>query len=499
MFTKLKSTTLRSALPALGSTLLLGSFAMGCAEPPATQDLQPRALEQVAATAPADVDILYMIDNSGSMKEEQDKLRRNFPAFIDTLRELPGGLPNLHVGIVSSDLGAGNIFLSGNPACNRSGGDRGELQVRAGCGLDAKFGNFLISLNNDSQHNFTGTLASAFACMADLGTAGCGFEHQLQSIRLALNSTSTPANQGFLRSSAILMVIMVTDEDDCSGQPSSSLYADPSFTDQTGSLRCNIKGHLCNGVEPPQLAFSTALENCTANPNGLLIPIQTIRNDLLALKPNHPERIIVSAITGKPKPGTTPMYQFAKTADSSTLPGVLDVAPICSSGADGTAAPALRITEFVKSFGANGTIESICEGNFVPAFGRLGALLSERLMAQMAGAVNTPPTQDAGSPTTGGMGEPSVAIDGGTNSMPGSSTGDTAAPEATTQSSGGTGGGGTGGGAGGGAGGPVDEDAKANSGCSYSDGSPRSTKFNHWGGLLFAALAFCGLRRQRRT
>src|SRR5436190_963694 len=51
------------------------------------------------------VDLLFMVDNSFSMKNSQDKLRGNFPTFMTRLKD-PPGLPNVHVAVVSSDMGA---------------------------------------------------------------------------------------------------------------------------------------------------------------------------------------------------------------------------------------------------------------------------------------------------------------------------------------------------------------------------------------------------------
>ena len=52
-----------------------------------------------------DLDLLFVIDNSISMKQEQDSLSANFPDFIDILEGIEGGLPSLHLGVVSSDMG----------------------------------------------------------------------------------------------------------------------------------------------------------------------------------------------------------------------------------------------------------------------------------------------------------------------------------------------------------------------------------------------------------
>src|SRR5262249_2835532 len=54
-----------------------------------------------------DIDIVFMVDNSLSMKPLQTKLAANFPSFMNELKMLPGGLPNVHIGVISSSMGAG--------------------------------------------------------------------------------------------------------------------------------------------------------------------------------------------------------------------------------------------------------------------------------------------------------------------------------------------------------------------------------------------------------
>ena len=54
-----------------------------------------------------DADILFMIDDSLSMQLNQASLIANFPILMNTMRAFPGGLPNLHIAVVTSDLGAG--------------------------------------------------------------------------------------------------------------------------------------------------------------------------------------------------------------------------------------------------------------------------------------------------------------------------------------------------------------------------------------------------------
>src|SRR5262245_41342758 len=42
------------------------------------------------------VDMLFMIDQSSSMRLSQANLQANFASFTETLKKLPGGLPDLH-------------------------------------------------------------------------------------------------------------------------------------------------------------------------------------------------------------------------------------------------------------------------------------------------------------------------------------------------------------------------------------------------------------------
>src|SRR5687767_5260032 len=45
------------------------------------------------------IDILFLIDDSGSMAQEQESLASNFVAFINVLKSIEGGLPNVHIGV----------------------------------------------------------------------------------------------------------------------------------------------------------------------------------------------------------------------------------------------------------------------------------------------------------------------------------------------------------------------------------------------------------------
>ena len=337
----------------------------------------------------SDLDIVFLIDNSGSMKEEQANLSRNFPVFISALESLPEGLPNVHIGVLSSDLGAG---LSGTvvEGCARPGGDGGLFQTRphaaAGpCTAAIKTGTFISA--NGAKRNFDGSISDALSCVADLGIRGCGFEHQLGSIWRALGGDVggvPPANAGFLRDDALLAIVIITDEDDCSAPSDTDLF-DPDqmlVTDPLGpidSYRCNEFGHLCDGVPPPRTSAAANLMNCHSNENGRLMRIGDFVSFFKSLKAN-PDDVLVAAITGPATPYSVDLHsvRYRATGITEDEPRIV---PSCMS-INGNASPAVRIKDFIDGFGINGTLESICEGDFSPAMARIGDKIAGRIRHQ---------------------------------------------------------------------------------------------------------------------
>jgi len=333
---------------------------------------EPRVVE---LGTPVKLDLLFMIDDSPSMQEEQTNLARNFPRLIDELTKLPTGFPDLHLGVVSSDLGAGLARTS--DACGVSGGDRGALQARGGCGLNSSKARYLTSENGGSKNNFTGDIADVFACMANLGTQGCGFEHQLQSARLAL-SGFVSENEGFLRSDAHLAVIYITDEDDCSAPGDTTIFEN-YVPGQDWSLRCSLYGHRCDGSQVPAAVFSTPLAHCSAAPDGggKLIPVQTFIDEMKQLRT---QSVTVSVIGGWPSDTSNALYAVGYDS-TSQYPEVLSSIPICSS-ANGKAAAGLRLKQFVDAFGPAGKILSICQDDFSNAMAQIGQLINTTVECQ---------------------------------------------------------------------------------------------------------------------
>jgi hypothetical protein len=331
------------------------------------------------------VDMLFVIDDSAELRLQQDTLNRNFPVILNTLQSSPHGLPDLRIAVVSTDMGAGDGSIDG---CDSTGGKNGIFQYtpRGTCTSTGLAPGATYISNNGVVQNYTGDLADVFTCISALGEQGCGFEHQFAAMLRALGADgqAPPAeNQGFLRDDAFLFIVILTNEDDCSA-PSASFYdVDSNLTlasplGPPQNFRCNEFGHLCNGVKPPRLApngsvdDSVTLDGCvSAEGAGLLTSVGDVVAALRSLKPFPDEQIAVTAIAGQTTPYTV-RWHSPIVSDTGPWPFI---AHSCT-GSDGSwADPAVRIGDWARAFGANGTFISACDTDWAPSFQRLADLL----------------------------------------------------------------------------------------------------------------------------
>ena len=329
------------------------------------------------------------------MRLSQANLERNFPTFMTTLQNAPQGLPNLHVAVISSDMGAGDGSVA---SCDATGGKNGIFQYtpRGSCATNPLMAGNTYIIDSGGQKNYTGALADAFTCIAALGETGCGFEHQFASILRALGADGRAApaeNQGFLRPEAYLAIVLITNEDDCSASPGVPLFDTGSNTNIMSQLgppanfRCNEFGHMCDGMHPNRnapnndVAQMVSYNNCTSNDTeGYLLSVVDTANRIKGLKPD-PSQVIVAAITGPATPYTV-NWKAPSTADTScgaaSCPWPV-IAHSCTAPDTSFADPGVRVGEFVKEFGANGLVLPICSDNFAPSLQRIGDLINASL------------------------------------------------------------------------------------------------------------------------
>jgi hypothetical protein len=323
--------------------------------------------QDVAGEPHNDVDLIFVVDNSPGMAPKQQALIAAFPALMRELRAAAGGLPNLRLGVVSSNLGA---FGSRLAECDLS--DRGLLTVAAGCPA-APQGRFLASLDGGSHNNFTGDAADAFACLVQaLGAEGCGFEQPLAAARRALDVNQPIENEGFLRPDSLLGLLVIADEDDCSAPATTDLFepSEARYGPQR-SFRCAQYGHLCGGSPPSSSATPAPLAGCrSAEEAGKLTPVADIVRFFQSLVP--PERLVVSVVGG-------PLAPYNVRVVDPALDEA-EVAPSCQSAVAGGAAPAVRLGQFAAAFGARGTFSSVCD-DMSGVLGRFGQAIVRRVGA----------------------------------------------------------------------------------------------------------------------
>ena len=326
-----------------------------------------------SSTVNRNVDLLFMIDDSGSMALSQTKMVDALPAFMATLQGLRGGMPNLHVAVVSSDMGgaAGNSI----PSCAGTGkGGKFQSLPRGACTTtNLQSGATFIS-DVDGVANYTGSMAEVLRCIAPLGEAGCDFEQPFAAITRALGADGlgqAPAeNQGFLRSDANLAIVMLTNEDDCSPTAGVQLFDTSTNTllaselGPPSSFRCNEFGHRCNGVAPSRLAPSGSVTdtvtytNCvSAEGSGLLKTVSETAAQIKALKADPATQIFVAGIQAP----TTPYQVHWKPALQTDTGPWPEITHSCLANDRTWANPSVRATEFVQEFGGHGLTLSFCQ------------------------------------------------------------------------------------------------------------------------------------------
>jgi hypothetical protein len=165
---------------------------------------------------PQKTDILFVIDNSGSMADKQAGVARELPAFIEELKKGGGAVHDFQVGVVTTSVYENPTPDTGLPY-REFPQQAGRLQavplVTADGGTERGTERLISASDPDLVEKFKRLVAQ--------GTDGSGQETPFEAARLALTSLAAVpmaggGNQGFLRDGARLLVVVVSDEDDCS-------------------------------------------------------------------------------------------------------------------------------------------------------------------------------------------------------------------------------------------------------------------------------------------
>ena len=372
----------------------------------------------IALATNRDVDILFVVDNSASMGEEQAMLSRDIDAFLDVL-DSPDRRANYRIGFTTTD--------DGNPWCQGTGPEGGNLRLTS-CrsrldefagGTDDFSQEACLDLCPDDwetiaiQPTSTDedpqlvarpwiestegvanlpdglTMPQAFQCLSPQGTNGCGFESPLESMWKALrrSETDTEPAYGFIRDHATLAIVHLTDEADCSyndewetiflPEGNRVFWSDPNASAPTSAL-CWNAGVACVGSGVYDACESIDLdadgnEVANAEDDAVLHPVARYVDFVQDLESTKqlvtPDQQVLVSVIGGVDPGlgnVTVTYQDA--LDDPQFQNDFGIGPGCTSP-NGAAIPPVRMREFAEAFSVelDRNMFSICDDDFSPA------------------------------------------------------------------------------------------------------------------------------------
>jgi hypothetical protein len=191
------------------TTLFVCLLIIGCG--PSTGNEGPAAIDahqgsgSDSAVVPVDesckhIDVVIAVDNSASMSAEKTAMREiAFPGFATSLLNIAGGIDDFRVGVLDACKAPASFHTWGvNGACFFNGGHpwmestSPNLVNEFKCVGDVDSSDMLCTGDNDDEEPIT----SAYTAF--------GFEW----------AGPGKPNDGFLRNSALLVVIAITDEDE---------------------------------------------------------------------------------------------------------------------------------------------------------------------------------------------------------------------------------------------------------------------------------------------
>lgn len=219
--------------------------------------------KQQAVIIPKKIDILWVIDNSGSMETSQNNLVSNFQAFIGRFQQQNF---DFHMAVTTTDAYK-KQFNANSPLARIRDGAKLNSSTTTSSGV------FVMTKE-------TPNLSSVFATNIRQGTIGDGDERALESIRQTLEEPFNNA-AGFRRDEAFLAIIVVSDEEDFS-HPTSQLrdgteinppypnpYDNPTlypvqsyveFLDRYTNKAVNGMNYSVSSITVPDQACATQLE-----------------------------------------------------------------------------------------------------------------------------------------------------------------------------------------------------------------------------------------------
>ncbi len=306
-----------------------------------------------ALTDVASADILFVIDDSGSMAGEQANISANFDVFINALEaenatRSANGDPLLkyRLAVTSTSINlryqdaAGNLVESSN--YNIANPSNCGTPYALVDGSPYPVGQLLAAPGNqailDSESLASAEIIRQFKQNVQLGTCGSGQEQGLLAMRRALE-----ANPSFVRDRSRLVVVFLSDEEDCS--------------DPDRDLTLAINADLC-------------VEEAAKAGGGLLGPVLDYATFLRSVSPDVVVGSIVSAN------GTPPNITAGVCTDPTCDAACASPNPAASPCYCGGQSPGGRYLQLADLIGAGSLKNSICQSSFSDTMRLLAEVIS---------------------------------------------------------------------------------------------------------------------------
>jgi len=211
------------------------------------------------------VDVLFVIDDSASMADQQSSLVASFDGFVRGMRERLSSALSFHVGVVTTDTYAYN-----EPACR----DIGDLVTRTGglessnatCGPFVSGGRYM----NEAEPE----LSSRFACAARVGIGGDDDERVARALLNAISpARNAPGacNAGFLREGSLLVVVIISDEDDVEDGCMTGGVLDGCLSYGSGGTPDDWVAELAAHRDPESVVVLSLIGRRADNPCGAVV------------------------------------------------------------------------------------------------------------------------------------------------------------------------------------------------------------------------------------
>jgi hypothetical protein len=308
------------------------------------------------------IDILLVMDGSGSMVGEQMAVGRSFRSLAEAFR-MTG--VDFHIAVITNGIESDNCPLCTDfiaNSCINETLENGRFQDRIGKNMGTEYDpDFVFESRSECRVVTKDNLDCLYDAQQEKGTSlvgiqGCGYERGLAAMRMALSPELIEEyNSGFLRPHARLVVIAFSDEDDC-GEVG-------DVNETLPGIMADVCYYAAKGEDP---------EGNTVDPEGKpyqLTPVEDYYDFLLELKGSNHSLVSFGAIVGMQDPsdpmGSTIEYEWREQYNMFRPQAACEI-PNCN-GIDAycTAQPGTRYIKLADMLG--GKVNTICQQDFAGA------------------------------------------------------------------------------------------------------------------------------------